>query len=170
MDYKLRKWNENEYVDFYHASNDAELYQNMTEGFPKTLEECRQIVASFSKSNDETECVRAICINNKPVGCIGVFFDKAEYGKNCEIAYWLYKDYRGQGVMERVGREFIDMVFKRYDVHRIYATPLEKNKSSIRLLEKCGFVCEGVLHDYVWKQGQFLNSALYANVKKGQIS
>ena len=165
MDYTLRKWNENEYVDFYHASNDADLYQNMTEGFPKTIEECRQIVASFSKSNDETECVRAICINNKPVGCIGVFFDKAEYSKNCEIAYWLNKDYRGQGIMERVGREFIDMVFRKYDVHRMYATPLENNHPSRKFLEKCGFACEGILHDNVWKQGQFLNSVLYANVK-----
>lgn len=165
MDYILRKWEKEEYNDFYYATNDKELYQNMREAFPKTLEECKRTVSTFSDTNDITECVRAIVVNGKPIGCIGVFFDKAEYSKNCEIAYWLNKDYRGQGIMEKVGKEFIDMVFRKYDVHRIYATPLENNNPSRKLLEKCGFVCEGILHDYVCKQGRFLNSVLYANVK-----
>ncbi|MBA4698028.1 MAG: GNAT family N-acetyltransferase [Ruminococcus sp.] len=71
----------------------------MSNTFPRSYQECEEIVQYFSESNDEKEYVRAIQIDNQIAGCIGAFFESDIYCKNAEIAYWIGKDFRGKGVM-----------------------------------------------------------------------
>lgn len=41
MQITLEKWKAENYIDFYDASNDDELHNNMNEDFPKTPDECK---------------------------------------------------------------------------------------------------------------------------------
>ena len=60
MNITLDKWQTKDFFDFYNASNDEDLRKNMNDDFPKTLEQCKEIVSFFANSTDTTECVRAI--------------------------------------------------------------------------------------------------------------
>jgi [ribosomal protein S5]-alanine N-acetyltransferase len=59
---------------------------------------------------------------------------------------------------------FMAEAFRRYDLVRIYAEPFASNTASIRVLEKCGFICEGRLRANVLKDGKILDAFLYAKL------
>lgn len=162
----LEKWNEVDYQDFFYASNDKKLWDNMSDTFPKTLEECKTIIHLFATSTEKTEYIRAIKIDNKIVGCIAGFFDTDMYIKNVEISYWLSAEYRGKGIMSQVVKTFSKSLYDSFDLHRIWARPFEHNKSSQRVLQKAGFNYEGLLRESVFKDGVFLNSTVYALIKE----
>lgn len=95
MNIELVKWKTEDYQEFFTLSKDKEIWANMSDDFPHTLEECKQIVSFFSTSEDVTECIRAIKVDNRKVGCIAAFFETGMYCKNAEISYWLNGEYRG---------------------------------------------------------------------------
>ena len=162
----LEKWKTEEYKEFFLLSNDKEMWENMSDDFPKTLEECKQVVCFFSASEDITEYVRAIKIDGRIVGCIAAFFETGMYCKNAEIAYWLNREYRGKNIMTQVIEMFTQNLFTKFDIHRIWARPFESNRASQRVLEKAGFIYEGLLMENVFKNNQYINSKVYALVKK----
>ena len=57
---------------------------------------------------------------------------------------------------------FTDFCFKTFSLRRIYAEPFANNPASARVLEKAGFTFEGRLKNNVVKDGQLLDSFLYA--------
>lgn len=166
MKITLEKWEYEDYIDFYNASNDIRIYENMSDNFPKTLEECRKTVKFFSDSRDITECIRSIRIDGETVGCIAAFFGSDMYSKNAELAYWLSEKYRGRGVMTFAVNEFTQILFSDFQIHRLFARPFERNKASHRVLQKSGFQYEGILIENVLKNGEFLNSCLFAKIDK----
>jgi RimJ/RimL family protein N-acetyltransferase len=60
---------------------------------------------------------------------------------------------------------FTDYCFANFELHRIYAEPYANNPASARVLEKSGFVMEGRLRKNAVKDGQVLDSLLYAKTK-----
>lgn len=165
MNFKLVRWNKSDSNDFYIQSNDDELYKNMSDTFPKSYQECEKTVQHFFVSNDETEYIRAIQINNQIAGCIGAFFESDIYCKNAEIAYWIGKDFRGKGIMTEVIKCFTNNMFADTEVIRIYARPFAYNKGSQKVLEKAGFSYEGTMKKSVFKQGKIFDAMLYAIVR-----
>ena len=139
MNIVLDKWQAKDYIDFYNASNDNDLRKNMNDDFPKTLEQCKEIVSFFANSTDTTECVRAIKADGKIIGCIAAFFKTYKHSISAELAYWLSEEYRNQGIMTKVINEFTKMLFTDFSVHRVVAKPFECNKVSKRVLLKSGF-------------------------------
>lgn len=162
MKISLRRWKTEDYIDFYNASNDESLYNNMSDSFPHTLDKCKQTVEAFSKSTDASGSIRAIITDGKITGCIAAFWETDMYCKNAEIAYWLDEAYRGKGIMPQVLTMFTDDIFKAYDIHRIWARPFAYNRASQRALEKAGFTREGVLRQDAFKNNQYMDSVIYA--------
>lgn len=58
-----------------------------------------------------------------------------------------------------------DHVLAHFDVIRLEAPVFEWNPASMRVLEKCGFVREGVLRRSVLKDGQVIDAVLYARLR-----
>jgi RimJ/RimL family protein N-acetyltransferase len=52
-----------------------------------------------------------------------------------EVGYWIGKEYWGQGVATRALSAFLDQV----PVRPLFAVAAKHNRSSLRVLEKCGF-------------------------------
>lgn len=57
-------------------------------------------------------------------------------------------------------------LFAKTDLLRIYAEPFTCNIGSRRVLEKAGFQLEGILRSNAVKNGQVLDMAIYALVRK----
>jgi RimJ/RimL family protein N-acetyltransferase len=60
------------------------------------------------------------------------------------------KSYWGKGYGSQALRVFVDLLFQRYNLHRIQLDTFEENRRAIRCYEKCGFVREGVLRQAFW--------------------
>lgn len=97
----------------------------------------------------------------------GCGFDGVQVGKShrAEIGYWLAKPYWGRGIMTAVVRRLCDFAFEQFGLVKITAHVFADNGASAKVLEKCGFQQEGYLRKHYLKDGQFLDSRLFALVK-----
>ena len=59
-------------------------------------------------------------------------------------------------------QEMKDFAFSTFDVCRVYAEVFEWNPASIWMLEKAGYTFEGRLRKNVTKDGQTIDSMMYA--------
>lgn len=72
----------------------------------------------------------------------------------CFLGYGLDKDYQGQGLMQEALQSVIAFAFDELKLHRIQANYQPENARSAALLQRLGFVREGLAKDYL-----FINNA-----------
>ena len=79
-----------------------------------------------------------------------------------EIGYALVHAHWGQGYAAEALRLALDYAFGVLDLHRLEADSDPRNAASIRLLERLGFVREGLLRERWHVGGEIQDSAIYA--------
>lgn len=97
--------------------------------------------------------------------CVGLtlsrFRHKAEFGICIAQSCW------GQGI----GETMLQTILKWADavgLKKIALTVVKENVSAIRLYERCGFVCEGLLkNDRLHRNGQFYDTLIMGRCKEG---
>lgn len=94
------------------------------------------------------------------IGLCGM--DLNDQSSDAEVWYLLDRSRWGQGIGTRVLDELVDIGFKEYDLHRIWATCLPENPGSARILEKAGFSREGFMRQNLNIHGQWRDSFYYA--------
>lgn len=100
------------------------------------------------------------------VGGIGAFIKTGIDGHLDEIGYWLAAPFRGQGMMTEVVERYTKWLFDtRPALVRIEAGVFTHNPASARVLEKAGFVREGVAQKLHYKNGVYLDSIQMALIR-----
>jgi RimJ/RimL family protein N-acetyltransferase len=82
-----------------------------------------------------------------------------------EMGYWLGEPFWGRGITTLAVQAASDWAFDEYKVIRIFATVFDHNTASMRVLEKSGFVREGVLRRSAIKNGVILDQVMYAKTR-----
>lgn len=82
-----------------------------------------------------------------------------------EIGYWLGEPYWGQGIVSRAVARMVEYAFDELLFVRLQAGVFAGNDASMRVLEKNGFVREGVLRKHVRKDGVIRDAVLYAKLR-----
>lgn len=87
------------------------------------------------------------------IGMIGL--SSISYGSFCSayLGYKLDKDFVNKGYMTMAVDMMVDYAFKKLKLHRIEANVMPKNKASLRVLEKCQFMNEGMSKYYLKVHG-----------------
>ena len=99
-----------------------------------------------------------IYLQSNPKHIIGsVNFTNIMHGpfSRASIGYKLDSEYHGNGYALEACHEAIDVIFKKYDIHRIEARVLPSNLPSIKLLKKLNFQFEGIEYQSVEVNGVF---------------
>jgi ribosomal-protein-alanine N-acetyltransferase len=78
------------------------------------------------------------------------------------MGYWMGAPYAGRGYMTAAVHALIPFAFGPLRLHRLEAACIPSNVASIRLLEKIGFVREGVAREYLCINGLWQDHLLYA--------
>ena len=68
---------------------------------------------------------------------------------SCFLGYKLDRARQGQGLMTRAVEAAVTWGFECRGLHRVEANVLPRNLPSRRVLERCGFVCEGISPRYL---------------------
>jgi RimJ/RimL family protein N-acetyltransferase len=84
-------------------------------------------------TTDPTVIARTIIVDGQIVGHVMSY---KEDGR-CEVTYWLGKEFWGHGIATRALTEFLAGTNRS---RPIYARAARDHTSSLRILEKCGFV------------------------------
>lgn len=168
MDFILREWRMDDAGAVAQAANDPTIAANMRDAFPSpyTRADAERFLADCIAKEGRGQLTRAIVVDGRAVGSVGIFVKDDIYQKTAELGYWLAKNCRRQGVMPRAVREICRQAFAAFDLRRIYAEPFAHNAASRRVLEKAGFTCEGLLRDSIYKNGQVGSSCMYALLRE----
>ena len=109
---------------------------------------------------------QAIVVDEQCIGGIGVSFFEAEQRYNAELGYWIGETYWGKGIVSEAINQFTQDVFAHFDVRRLFSLVAPENIGSIKVLEKCGFVREGVLRQAMFLRGVFYDEIIYAKLRQ----
>lgn len=85
--------------------------------------------------------------------------------QSSQIGYWCGQPHAGQGYMYDALRLVIPFAFGQLRLHRLEAACIPHNLRSVRLLEKAGFLREGMLRSYLKINGIWQDHLLYALIE-----
>jgi ribosomal-protein-alanine N-acetyltransferase len=97
------------------------------------------------KKDDSTRVIGSIALNNVVRGAF----------QSCHLGYKLDKDEINKGYMTEAVKKAADIAFNQYNLHRIEANIMPKNKASLRTVEKSGFHNEGLAYKYLRINGEW---------------
>ena len=133
--------------------------------YPYTEESADWWLGMVSEHDGKDGVFRAVLADGKIVGNITVEQKSDVYCKDGEIGYLLLTDYWSKGVMTEAVRQICDVAFSELDIVRITGLVYAPNVASQRVLEKNGFVREGLQRNAVYKNGQIYDLVLYGKLK-----
>jgi RimJ/RimL family protein N-acetyltransferase len=147
-----------------HADNPA-VAQNMRDAFPSpyTRADGEAWLALAAQSQPETNF--AIEYAGEAVGGIGLHLGRDVERVSAEVGYWLGEGVWGRGITTAALVGMTEYAFTAFNLTRIFALPFADNLGSRRVLEKAGFMLEGILRRSAIKNGRIRDQALYALVK-----
>lgn len=167
-EFTLRPWEKEDAEAVAVVANNEKIAQNLRNVFPHpyTLADARWYVNDCIAHGEERQITRAIVVDGKTVGSIGIFVKDDVYEKSGELGYWLAEEYWGKGIMTEAVKKICNEAIDRFDIIRIYAEPFAHNVGSRRVLEKAGFTCEGIMRDGVYKNGNVYSYCMYSLLKE----
>ena len=166
MEISVRKWKPGDEEELAIQANNIKIFNNVRDLFPHpyTLAEAEKWV-KYNSGIAPTENM-AIIVDGKVAGGIGIKRMEDVYRKTMEIGYFLGESYWGKGIMTHVVSEYVDYMFKTFEINRIIAPVFDFNIGSQRVLEKVGFRKEAVLIKSVIKNNVFRNEIIYALLRE----
>ena len=158
----LRPWNEGDQSSLVRHANDYEVWRHMRDQFPYpyTREAADEWIAFVAQHNPQTYF--AVEVNGEAVGGIGLTLKSDVERCSAEIGYWLGEAVWGKSIATAAVQALTDFGFKTFGLTRIFAVPFANNPASMRVLEKAGYVREGVMRRSAIKEGVVLDQVLYA--------
>ena len=161
----VRSWRPADAAAIVRHANNRNVWLNLRDRFPHpyTLRDARKFLASAAGARPETSF--AIEVDGAAVGGIGFRIQRDVERIGAELGYWIGETYWGRGIATAAVRAVAEHAMATHDLVRVFALPFAHNRASARVLEKAGFVLEGVLRSSALKDGQILDQLLYARIR-----
>jgi [ribosomal protein S5]-alanine N-acetyltransferase len=160
----VRDWRVSDRESLLRYADNRNIWRNLTHRFPHpyTAAEADAWFAFLAGMPEPSHW--AIEVEGVAVGGIGVILGEGIYAKSGHCGYWLGEPFWGRGLMTAAVRATSAYTLSHFGLVRLEAPVFEWNPASMRVLEKCGFVREGVLRQSVFKDGEVIDAVLYARV------
>jgi len=148
-------------------ANNRNVWRNLRDVFPHpySREDALGFIAFIEAGSGENAF--AIATGNEAIGVIGFHLEPDILRRSAEVGYWLGEPFWGRGIMTRALNVVCDHVFRNYDVIRLSAPVFAWNAGSARVLEKAGFIREGVMRQAVYKDGEVTDLLIYGKLREG---
>lgn len=145
----------------YLANNEnVSRYLVYTFPYPYTILDALWWIETGSKLNGSI--TKVIEYEGDFVGSVGINPQTGWKSHIAEIGYWIAEEYWGQGIASQALAIMSDLAFSDMKYKKLFAPVLGPNKASMRVLEKCGYVLEGVFKREFLKNGQYFDGYYYA--------
>lgn len=146
--------------------NNKKIWNNLRDYIPHpySMDDAREFISLCQSENPQKTFI--IDDEGSAIGVIGLVLQKDVYRKSAELGYWLGEPFWNNGYSTQAVRNIVAYGFNTLDLVRIYAGVFEHNKASRRVLEKAGFVLEGILRRSIIKNDKILDEHLYAILNK----
>ena len=164
--YQIRDWKNEDAPSLARYANNWKIWLNLRDAFPSpyTLYDAKEFIAKVNALDPRT--VFAIASQTEAIGSIGLGLGKDVHRFTAEMGYWLAEPFWGLGIMSATIKIFSDYAMEKFNLNRIFAEPYASNPASARVLEKAGFIREGIMKAHAYKDGKVLDMYLYAITRK----
>jgi RimJ/RimL family protein N-acetyltransferase len=158
----LRPWNEGDEASLVRHANNYEVWRCLRDSFPHpyTHADAEQWIALTRRQDPQTHF--AIEVDGEAAGGIGLGQGSDIERCSAEIGYWLGETHWSKGIATAVVRALTSYGFEALGLTRIFAVPFASSSASIRVLEKCGYIREGIMRRSAVKEGHVIDQVLYA--------
>ncbi|QRN41846.1 MAG: GNAT family N-acetyltransferase [Neisseriaceae bacterium] len=130
----------------------------------QSLSEAEDLIRTWNTAYDIQSAIRwgiVLKENNQVIGTCGYHNFREKHGR-AELGYELNLDYWQQGYMTEAIIAIQKYGFKKLRLHRIEAFIFPDNLASRKLLEKVGLQSEGILRDYFFEKGRFIDGEIFS--------
>lgn len=160
----VRVWQPGDAGALVRHANNPNIAKQLRDRFPHPYtRKDAQGFLTFARSA-EPPMNLAIDVAGEAVGGIGFVPGGDVERYSAEIGYWLSETYWGRGIATEALTLVTGYAFASMNMLRVFALPFADNIASARVLEKAGYVKEGVLRASSVKYGQPRDQAIYAKV------
>ena len=102
-----------------------------------------------------------VCVDGQAAGWITLVIHNWDHGL-AELGYALSSDFQHQGIMPIALRRFTEEIFLSTRLERLEARCSVDNTASAKVLDRCGFVREGLLRGYFVLRERRVDNYLFA--------
>ncbi len=143
-------------------ANDRDVWRNLRDRFPHpyALRDAEAYIAHVGPQAPRTSF--GIAVGDEAVGTITLMPGQDIERMTAEVGYWIGRAHWGRGIATDALRAVTGYAFDVLGLHRVFAVPFARNPASGRVLEKAGYVREGLMRRSAVKDGEVLDQLLYA--------
>lgn len=136
-------------------ANDPQIWAATGIPAPANAQQEQEFFENVVAGGDEIHLL--VVADGEPVGMVGLHQLNKERG-NVEVGYWIAPDHHGNGYATEATELLVTYAFEHRRLHKVSAEVYEFNDASMRVLEKLGFVEEGILRDELFVYGEYQDS------------
>jgi RimJ/RimL family protein N-acetyltransferase len=145
-------------------ANDREVWRNLTDQFPHPYTDADAAFWVQHAGASSPSIHLAIELQGALVGGTGIIAGEGIHQKTGQFGYWLGREFWGRGIATAAARAMLNYARTSLPFARLEAPVFAWNPRSMHVLEKVGFTRECVLRRSVFKDGELIDSVLYAYV------
>ena len=132
--------------------------------YPYTMNDAVWWITTGSHGNGAK--TRVIEYDGAFAGSVGITPQVGWKSHTAEIGYWLGEEFWGRGIATQVMKQMTEEAFAEGALKKLFAPVMAPNLASARVLEKSGFLLEGVFKNEVIKNGQMYDIHHYARLRE----
>lgn len=162
---KIRDWKRGDEWDLVQSANNPNVSRYLTDRFPTpyTLQDAYAWIDLNQAKRNNTDF--AIEVGGGVAGGIGYELGSYEMRLTASMGYWLAEPFWGRGIATAALSALTEYAFQTHALRRISSVVMAPNAASARVLEKAGYVREGIMRNGAVKNGELLDLLLYAIVR-----
>lgn len=130
------------------ASSPDELAKRITRSSPDLSDRSATEYRWMVESDDQVVGTVAALKPSWKMGC-------------AEISYHIGVEFQRRGIGSKAVAQLIERLLSQPQLHHIFATVSHENCPSCRLLNRLGFVVEGVMREHFFINGKYVDQCLY---------
>jgi ribosomal-protein-alanine N-acetyltransferase len=158
----VREWSPTDAASLVRHANNRNVWLNLSHVFPHPYTEADADAWLSFQTKLPEPTGWAIDVAGEAVGGVGITPRDGIFQKSAEFGYWLGEAFWGRGIMTAAARAVAPWALEHFRLVRLESWVFARNIASMRVLEKCGFVREGLLRRSAVKDGQILDRVAYA--------
>jgi RimJ/RimL family protein N-acetyltransferase len=143
-------------------ANDHGVWQNLRDRFPHPYTEADADAYIAHLRTRPVTTSFGIDVDGQAIGSINLMLGDDIARQSAEIGYWIGREFWGRGIMVDAVRATTAYAFDTLGLVRVFAVPFVTSTRSSRVLEKAGYVQEGLMLRSAVKEGRILDQLLYA--------
>ncbi len=161
-DIRLRPFRPTDAAKLAQMANNKKISRNLRDGFPHPYTPDDAVAFIRHCLDKHADTFFAIEFKGEHVGNISLSPCHDVYRKSAEIGYFISEPYWNKGIASAAVNAIVQFGFDTLGMMRIQTGVFEYNPASQHVLEKCGFVKEGVFKKAVFKEGELWDEVRYA--------